>query len=38
MLEALAVLVPGFAPYRTATPFLIALAAVAVWREAGRKA
>lgn len=38
MLEALAVLVPGFAPYRTATPFLIALAAVVVWREAGRKA
>jgi branched-chain amino acid transport system permease protein len=38
MLEAVAVLVPGFAPYRTATPFLIALAAVVLWREAGRKA
>jgi len=38
MLEALAVVVPGFAPYRTATPFLIALAAVVAWRDAGRKA
>lgn len=38
MTEALAVVVPGFAPYRTATPFLIALAAVVAWREAGRKA
>jgi branched-chain amino acid transport system permease protein len=38
MVEALAVVVPGFAPYRTATPFLIALAAVLAWREAGRKA
>lgn len=38
LLEALAVLLPGFAPYRTATPFLIALVAVLAWREAGRKA
>jgi hypothetical protein len=30
--------VPGFAPYRTATPFLIALVAVLAWRDAGRKA
>jgi branched-chain amino acid transport system permease protein len=38
ILEALAVLVPGFAPYRTAMPFLIALAAVLAWREGGRAA
>lgn len=38
ILEALAIVVPGFAPYRTATPFLIALVAVLAWRDAGRKA
>lgn len=38
MLEALAILLPGFAPFRTATPFLVALAAIVVWREAGRAA
>jgi branched-chain amino acid transport system permease protein len=38
MLEALAVVVPGFAPFRTATPFLVALAAVVAWRDTGRKA
>ena len=38
LLEALAVLVPGFAPFRAATPFLVALAAIVVWRDAGRRA
>lgn len=38
VLEALAVLVPGFAPFRAAVPFLVALAAVVAWRETGRKA
>lgn len=38
ILEAVAVLVPGFSPFRTATPFLIALAAIAVWRDPSRKA
>ena len=38
MLEALAVLVPGFAPFRTATPFLIALLAIVLWRDVSRKA
>ncbi|ROZ79770.1 branched-chain amino acid ABC transporter permease [Ramlibacter sp. WS9] len=38
MLEAVAVLVPGFSPFRTATPFLIALAAIVLWRDASRKA
>ncbi|HSW24877.1 MAG TPA: branched-chain amino acid ABC transporter permease [Burkholderiaceae bacterium] len=38
MLEALAVLLPGFAPFRTATPFLVALAAIVMWRDAGRRA
>jgi branched-chain amino acid transport system permease protein len=38
MLEALAVLLPGFAPFRTATPFLIALLAIVSWRDTSRKA
>jgi branched-chain amino acid transport system permease protein len=38
MLEAVAVLVPGFSPFRAATPFLIALAAIVLWRDASRKA
>jgi branched-chain amino acid transport system permease protein len=38
MLEAVAVLVPGFSPFRTATPFLIALLAIVLWRDASRKA
>ena len=38
MLEALAVLLPGFAPFRTATPFLIALLAIVSWRDGSRKA
>jgi branched-chain amino acid transport system permease protein len=38
MLEAVAVLVPGFAPFRTATPFLIALLAIVLWRDVSRKA
>lgn len=38
VLEAVAIVIPGFAPFRTATPFLVALAAIVVWREAGRKA
>jgi branched-chain amino acid transport system permease protein len=38
MLEAVAVLVPGFAPFRTATPFLTALLAIVLWRDASRKA
>ena len=38
MLEAVAVLVPGFSPFRTATPFLIALLAIVLWRDVSRKA
>jgi len=38
ILEAVAVLVPGFSPFRTATPFLIALAAIVLWRDTSRKA
>jgi branched-chain amino acid transport system permease protein len=37
MLEAVAVLVPGFSPFRTATPFLIALLAIVLWRDVSRK-
>ncbi|HEX4233122.1 MAG TPA: branched-chain amino acid ABC transporter permease [Caldimonas sp.] len=32
ILEALAILVPGFAPFRTATPFVVALLAMMLWR------
>ena len=38
MLEAVAVLVPGFSPFRTATPFFIALLAIVLWRDVSRKA
>ncbi len=38
ILESLAVLVPGFSPFRAATPFLIALLAIVLWRDAARKA
>lgn len=38
MLEAVAVLVPGFSAFRTATPFLIALGAIVLWRDVARKA
>ena len=38
MLEAVAVLVPGFSPFRTATPFLVALLAIVLWRDGSRKA
>lgn len=38
VLEAVAVLVPGFSPFRTATPFLIALLAIVLWRDVARKA
>jgi len=38
MLEAVAVLVPGFSPFRTATPFIIALLAIVLWRDVSRKA
>jgi branched-chain amino acid transport system permease protein len=38
MLEAVAVLVPGFSPFRTATPFLIALLAIVLSRDVSRKA
>ena len=38
MLEAVAVLLPGFSPFRAATPFLIALAGIVLWRDASRKA
>lgn len=38
MLEAVAVLVPGFSPFRTATPFLIALLAIVLSRDTSRKA
>ncbi|MGJ7495266.1 branched-chain amino acid ABC transporter permease [Variovorax sp. RT4R15] len=38
ILESVAVLVPGFSPFRAATPFLIALVAIVLWRDASRKA
>lgn len=38
ILESVAVVVPGFSPFRAATPFLIALLAIVLWRDAGRKA
>ena len=38
LLEAIAVLVPGFSPFRTATPFLVALLAIVLWRDVSRKA
>ena len=38
VLEALAINVPGFAPFRTATPFLIALAMILLARSDGRRA
>ena len=38
VLEACAILLPGFAPYRTAVPFLVALAAILFLRHATRKA
>ena len=38
VLEALAINVPGFAPFRTATPFLIALAMILLARGDGRRA
>jgi branched-chain amino acid transport system permease protein len=38
ILESVAVVVPGFSPFRTATPFLIALLAILMWRDVVRKA
>ncbi|MEP7101781.1 MAG: branched-chain amino acid ABC transporter permease, partial [Burkholderiales bacterium] len=38
VLEALAITVPGFAQFRTATPFLIALAMILLARNDGRRA
>jgi branched-chain amino acid transport system permease protein len=38
VLEALAILLPGFAPFRSATPFLIALLMIAFHRPDGRLA
>ncbi len=38
VLEALAITVPGFAPYRTAVPFLVALMAILFFRSDARKA
>ena len=38
VLEAMAINVPGFAPFRTATPFLIALAMILLARADGRRA
>lgn len=38
VLEAVAILLPGFAPFRTAVPFLVALAAILFFRNATRKA
>lgn len=38
VLEALAITLPGFAPYRTAVPFLVALAALPFFRNDTRKA
>lgn len=38
VLEAMAILVPGFAAYRTAVPFLLALCAIVFFRNNTRKA
>lgn len=38
ILESVAVVVPGFSPFRAATPFLIALLAILLWRDVARKA
>lgn len=38
VLEALAIAVPGFAAFRSATPFLVALAAMMLLRQQGRTA
>jgi branched-chain amino acid transport system permease protein len=38
VLEATAILVPGFAPFRTAVPFLVALVAILFFRNTTRKA
>lgn len=38
ILEAVAILVPGFAPFRTAVPFLVALVAILFFRNTTRKA
>jgi branched-chain amino acid transport system permease protein len=38
ILESVAVVIPGFSPFRTATPFLIALLAILLWRDVARKA
>lgn len=38
VLEAVAILVPGFAPFRTAVPFLVALLAILFFRNTTRKA
>lgn len=38
ILEAMAILVPGFAPFRTAVPFLVALVAILFFRNTTRKA
>ena len=38
VVEALAVVVPGLSPYRAATPFVIALAAIVLSRDDARKA
>jgi branched-chain amino acid transport system permease protein len=38
VLEAVAITVPGFAPYRTAVPFLVALAMIVFFRSDARKA
>lgn len=38
VLEATAILVPGFAPFRTAVPFLVALGAILFFRNSNRKA
>ena len=35
---AVTILVPGFSPFRTATPFLIALLAIVLFRNDARKA
>lgn len=38
ILEAMAILVPGFAPFRTAVPFMVALMAILFFRNTTRKA
>jgi branched-chain amino acid transport system permease protein len=38
VLEAMAITVPGFAPFRTSVPFLIALIAIVSFRNTARKA